>query len=99
MIGRDLSVGGMRVRPIEGLQVGDEFKLALYGDGDEALVLEAEVSRDDGWDGLVLQFQRVTPETRMRLERIVESLPAVRPAKGAGARAPGLLVSEILETE
>jgi len=89
----------MRVRPIEGLRVGDEFKLALYADGgDEALVLEAEVSRDHGWDGLVLQFQRVTPETRRRLERIVESLPAVRPGKGAGARAPGLLVSEILET-
>lgn len=100
MIGRDLSVGGMRVRPVEGLRVGDEFKLALYGDGgDEALVLEAEVSRDHGWDGLVLQFRRVTPETRLRLERIVESLPAVRPEKGAGARAPGLLVSEILETE
>jgi hypothetical protein len=98
MIGRDLSVGGMRVRPIEGLRVGDEFELALYGDGG-ALVLEAVVSRDDGWDGMVLQFQCVTPTTRTRLERMVESLPAGRPGKGVGARAPGLLVSEILETE
>jgi len=98
MIGRDLSLGGMRVRPVQGLQVGDELKLALYDDGDApAMVVGAVVLRDDGWDGLVLRFQQMSPAIRRRLEKLVESLPATRPEEGAGARTSGVLVSEILE--
>jgi hypothetical protein len=99
MIGRDLSVGGMRVRPIQGLQVGDEFKLALYDDGDTAaMVIGAVVVRDDGWHGLVLQFQPMSPSIRRRLEELVESLPVTRPQAGVRSRASGVLISEILET-
>jgi hypothetical protein len=98
LIGRDLSAGGMRVRPVPGLQLGDEFKLALYGNGDQpALVLKAVVGRDDGWDGLVLKFRDVGAEVAAKLERLVESLPVARASKGAGARAPGVVVSEIIE--
>jgi hypothetical protein len=99
MIGRDLSVGGMRIRPIQGLAVGDEFKLALYDDGGTAaMVIRAVVLRDDGWDGMVLQFQQMSPGIRRRLERLVESLPAARPEEGICSRTSGVLVSEILET-
>lgn len=98
LIGRDLSEGGMRVRPVPGLQLGDEFKLALYGnDGEPTLVLKAVVSRDDGWDGLVLQFRDVGPSAAAKLARLVESLPAARATKGRGAREPGVVVSEIVE--
>jgi hypothetical protein len=98
LIGRDLSAGGMRVRPVPGLQVGDEFKLALYGNGEHsALVLEAVVIRDDGWDGLVLHFRDVGASAAAELERLVKSLPAARAAKRAGERAPGVVVSEIIE--
>jgi hypothetical protein len=98
MIGRDLSVGGMRVRPMQGLQLGDEFKLALYDDGDaEAMVVAAVVVRDEGWNGLVLQFQPMLSATRRRLEELVESLPATRPEEGVRSRASGVVVSEILE--
>jgi hypothetical protein len=98
LIGRDLSVGGMRVRPIQGLQVGDEFNLALYDRDATAMVVGAVVLRDDGWDGLVLRFQPMSPAIRRRLEQLVASLPATRPEEGAGARASGVLLSEILET-
>jgi hypothetical protein len=98
MIGRDLSAGGMRVRPVPGLRLGDEFKLALYGNGDQpALVLRAVVIRDDGWDGLVLQFHDVGAAVAARLERLVESLPATRTSEGRGARVTGVVVSEIIE--
>jgi len=98
LIGRDLSAGGMRVRPVPGLRVGDEFKLALYGHGgDPALVLKAVVSRDDGWNGLVLQFRDVGPSAAAKLELLVTSLPAARATKGRGGRAPGVVVSEIVE--
>jgi hypothetical protein len=99
MIGRDLSVGGMRVRPVAGLRVGDEFKLALYDDGDgAAMVVDAVVLRDDGWDGMVLRFRQPPREIRRRLEELVASLPASRPESGTRSRASGVLVSEILET-
>jgi hypothetical protein len=98
LIGRDLSAGGMRVRPVPGLQLGDEFKLALYGGGDHApLVLKAVVARDDGWEGLVLHFEDVGESLASQLESLVESLPATRAEKGVGAREPGVVVSEILE--
>ena len=98
LIGRDLSAGGMRVRPVPGLQLGDEFKLALYGNGDQpALMFKAVVGRDDGWDGLVLHFRDVGASVAAKLERLVESLPAARTAKGPDARAPGVVVSEIIE--
>jgi len=99
MIGRDLSVGGMRVRPVQGLRVGDKFKLALYDDGDTAaMVIDAVVVRDDGWDGMVLRFRSPSLAIRRRLEELVASLPASRPEAGAGSRASGVVVSEILET-
>jgi hypothetical protein len=98
LIGRDLSVGGMRVRPVPGLRPGDEFKLALYGNGDQpALVLRAVVTRDDGWDGLVLQFHDVGAAVAAKLELLVESLPATRTSEGRGARVTGVVVSEIIE--
>jgi len=98
LIGRDLSAGGMRVRPIPGLQLGDEFKLVLYGNGEQpALMLKAVVGRDDGWEGLVLHFRDVGEAVAAKLERLVKSLPATRETKGPGARAPGVVVSEIIE--
>jgi hypothetical protein len=98
LIGRDLSAVGMRVRPVPGLQVGDELKLALYGNGEHpALVLEAVVIRDDGWDGLALHFRDVGASAAAELERLVRSLPAERAARRARERAPGVVVSEIIE--
>jgi hypothetical protein len=98
LIGRDLSAGGMRVRPVPGLRLGDEFKLALYGSGEQsALVLKAVVIRDDGWDGLVLHFRDVGASVAAELERLVKSLPATLKTKGVDGRAPGVVVSEIIE--
>ena len=88
----------MRVRPVAGLQLGDEFKLALYGGGDHpALVIRAAVARDDGGDGLVLHFRDVAGPAAAGLAKLVETLPAVAGEKEAGAQAPGVVVSEILE--
>lgn len=99
MIGRDLSIGGMRVRSLPGLGVGDRLKVALYGGSDSpAIVLEAEVVRDDGWDGLALRFLNVPRAERSRLEALIASLPATRSPQVGEANVPGVLVSEILES-
>jgi hypothetical protein len=93
LIGSDLSVGGMRVRPDPTLAVGAEVKLAIYGSaGIPPVLIKAEVTRDDGDDGLVIQFRKVSPAAAVALERLVESLPGAR-----GASGPDVVVSEVLE--
>jgi len=93
LIGSDLSVGGMRVRPDPTLAVGAKVKLAIYGSaGIPPVLIKAEVTRDDGDDGLVLQFRKVSSGAAAALERLVESLPGSQ-----GGVGPDVVVSEVLE--
>ena len=97
LIGRDLSSGGMRVRPEPDLELGDEIRLAVYGrPGQPAIMLKAVVTRDDGDDGLVLRFHDVPTSIAARLEQIVAELPTL-PIEGPDAppAQPGVVVSEI----
>jgi hypothetical protein len=100
LIGRDLSAGGMRVRPEPDLELGDEIKLAVYGrPGQPAIMLKAVVTRDDGDDGLVLRFHDVPTSIAARLEQIVAELPTL-PIKrvkspAASPAQPGVVVSEL----
>ncbi len=78
IVGRDLSVGGMRVDPHPQLWVGARVLLSIVcGSDDEALVVHARVERDDGEAGLVIRFNHGAPELRQRLQGIVASLPAI----------------------
>jgi hypothetical protein len=92
LIGRDLSLGGMRVDPNPDLRVGNALRIAVHGGG-VPLVLAARVARDDGPGGLVLEFEGVLPGMAERLRRILASLPAAATCAAGGA---GLVVSEIL---
>jgi hypothetical protein len=97
LIGRDLSTGGMRVNPDPQLLVGQELKLVIYGvAGREPVVVKAVVARDEGRDGCVLRFPGLSADARSRLEAIVSALPDTR-AADAGARAPNVVVSEVVE--
>ena len=98
LIGRDLSSGGMRVRPEPDLELGDEIRLAVYGrPGQPAIMLKAVVTRDEGDDGLVLRFRDVPTSIAARLEQIVAELPTLPIESPAASPAqPGVVVSEIL---
>lgn len=98
LIGRDLSPGGMRVRPEPDLALGDEIKLAVYGrPGHPAIMLKAAVVRDEGDDGLILRFHDVPGSIAARLEQLVEDLPEPPGECPAGSPPrPGVVVSEIL---
>jgi hypothetical protein len=51
LIGRDISVGGMRIDPTPGLAMGDRLKVAVHVRPDgQPLVVSAEIVRDDGPD-------------------------------------------------
>jgi hypothetical protein len=96
LMGRDISLGGMRVAPVPGLGVGDCLNLALHVRAREApLVVETEVVRDEGEHGLVLSFRNLDRAARGYLENMVKFLPILASHDGDGNE--GVIVSEIVE--
>jgi len=95
LMGRDLSTGGMRVMRDANLEVGDELKIALYGeDGIPPLMLQAQVAREDG-PFLVLRFGELGDGGLDQLQRLMTSLP-LSGTDDAGEATP-MVVSEIVE--
>jgi PilZ domain len=100
LVGRDLSVNGMRVQPQPELWVGDRLQLAIYGDaGKGPMLIWGRVDRSDGDRGVLILFEPLDPATQARLERLVASLPAVESLHDTEAEAMGTVLSEILLTD
>ncbi|MFI5315463.1 MAG: PilZ domain-containing protein [Myxococcota bacterium] len=92
----DISVGGMRIEAVEGLGVGAKLNLAIQISArEEPVMVEAAVLRDDGENGLALQFDWVSPESKRRIERLLETLPAIE-ALHAEARRHGTILAQRL---
>jgi len=97
LVGRDVSLGGMRVDAHPDLSVGDELSLEIYGLADAAPYgVRATVVRDDGPDGLALRFDDVTPELARHLERLVTAMPSIEPLGGGETAAMGAVLSRIV---
>ena len=97
LVGRDLSVGGMRIERLPALEVGDRLHLAVYGSAEEApFLVWGTVTRDDGEAGMGVVFDLLEPEIARRLERLVTSLPAVESLHDGEVEAMGTVVTEIL---
>lgn len=97
LVGRDVSLGGMRIDPHPELKVGDELSLAVYGFADAApAIVQAVVVRDDGPDGLGLRFDGVSDDLAKRLEALVTTLPSIEPLAGGETAAMGAVLSRIL---
>lgn len=98
LVGRDISVGGMRVDPNRRLAVGQTLRIAIHVNGmDAPLVVTSRVHRDDGREGLALRFVELSRETAEQLARALEELPVLAPT--GDERKPGFVVSEILTVE
>ncbi len=97
LVGRDLSVGGMRIERLHALEVGDRLHLAIYGSPEEApFLVWGTVVRDDGEAGMGVVFDPVEPPIARRLERLVTSLPAVESLRDGEVEAMGTVMTEIL---
>jgi len=97
LVGRDLSVGGLRVDAHPDLAVGHRLRVALYDAVSVApLVVEAEVVREDGERGVVLGFLEPEPKTLRRLRQIVAQLPAVEDLRPRQSGSRGVVLAEIL---
>jgi hypothetical protein len=78
LLGRDLSIDGIRVVRQLGLTPGDKLRLALFDAAQqEPMILSAEVSRDDAGSGLFLRFVDLSSEARARVEGIIATLPTI----------------------
>ncbi len=98
LVGRDLSIGGMRIQPQDEVELGDRLHLAIYGEpGSEPLLVWGEVGRSDGVRGLMIRFDPLDASTQERMERLVSSLPAVESLHDSEAEAMGTVLSEIVD--
>ena len=89
ILGRDLSVAGMRAERIPELAVGTELELAIYGTaGAEPVLVKAVVARDDGDLGTVFHFTGMPEWERPRLETIVNAESEIRSLSGDAAGDP-----------
>ncbi len=96
LIGRDLSVGGMRVDPNPALMPLKTFRLSIHvGEGELPLVVRARVVRDDGEAGMVLRFEQLGFAVQEHLRKSLRELPILAPGGDGGAER--VLVTEILE--
>jgi hypothetical protein len=100
LMGRDLSVSGMRTEPHRDLAVGARLRLAIYGSHTEdPFIVRAKVVRNDEDDGVGLRFEQIAAGVAVRLESLVASLPSVESLHGGETDALGSVVSRILERE
>jgi hypothetical protein len=79
ILGRDLSIAGMRSEPLPEFPVGTNLELAIYGSsGAEPVLVQAVVSRDDGPLGTVFRFDSMAPGDHKRLQAIISRGPEIR---------------------
>lgn len=92
LLGREISIAGMRVDPSPLLGLGSDVRIAIHvGSGGDPLVLTARVHRDEGDEGLLLRFHALDPSATSRLHAVLAALPVEAPQGGGGR-----IVSEIL---
>jgi len=99
LVGRDLSVGGMRIEAHPDIHVGDLVQLAIYAEPEEEpITVYAHAVRDEGGRGLGLKFELLKPRVASRLESLVARLPAVETLEEDEVAGMGSVVSRIIGT-
>jgi hypothetical protein len=100
LVGRDISRRGMRVDPSPALVLGAKLQIAIHQSGREApLVIDVEVARDDGEQGVLLNFIDLTRTAEHELDDVIHELGSISAGGNpdvASGESPRL-VSEILE--
>jgi len=96
LIGRDLSIGGMRIDPIPEFAMGDRLKVAVHVRADgQPLVVSAEIARDDGPHGMALRFVDLSPAARACLGEMVGALPSIIESNQTDSGG-GVVISEVM---
>jgi hypothetical protein len=97
ILGRDLSVEGMRIERHPDLILGSSVRVALYGrENEEPLTLDARVARDDGERGFLLRFLEMKPDDAFALEEIVSELPPLEALSSADGESRPVIISTLV---
>jgi hypothetical protein len=96
LVGRDLSIGGMRVEGSAELEVGARLRLAVFGaPREEPILVRAEVARaEDGTSAL--RFVDVGADAAARLEKLVAHLPSLESLDQDETEGLGAVVTRIV---
>jgi hypothetical protein len=95
-LGRDLSLGGVRIAGHSELEVGSQVTLALYsGPREEPVVLEATVLRDDGEGGVALVFNSVSDRQMREIQRICSTLQPLESLREGGEEPERVVVAQV----
>lgn len=98
LVGRDLSIGGMRIEPMPELELGDRLHLAIYGAPDEEpYLIWGTLVRDDGERGMGVAFDEVHPVVGEQLEKLIAGLPSFESLHDDEAAAMGTVLTEVLD--
>ena len=101
LVGRDLSVGGLRVEADPTLEMDDIVHIALYDTlNREPITVTARVVRDEGERGLGLRFIDLDVAASEQVQRIVGTLPVVEDLSeeaDAEGHYSGVFLAEILD--
>ncbi len=99
LLGRDLSMTGIRIQRNPALAVGARVSIALYaGEREEPMILDAEVLREDQV-GFGLRFVSLSPEQKLRLEQMLERLPPLESLAGDAPEGERLVVSKLVRSD
>jgi hypothetical protein len=95
-MGRDLSLGGIRIEPHGGLERDQQVALAIHGSALAVpLVVRGRVARDDGEAGLVVLFDPLAPAQQLALEKLLGQLGGIE-VLGPGGDGAESLVARVL---
>jgi len=95
-LGRDLSFRGVRIAGHSGMEVGSVVTLALYGGRrEEPVVVEANVVRDDGEEGMGLTFGSATASQRRAIEKLIAGLPLVESLSDSDKERDGVVIARV----
>ena len=79
LVGRELSMGGMRIVSNASVPIGSLLRIALHsGPEMEPLILMTRAVRDDGPAGTGLVFENLDPSQREHLEKIIAGNGQIR---------------------
>lgn len=99
VMGRDLSLGGVRIEPHGGLERGQSLALALHGAGLAVpIVVRGTVKRDDGEAGLVIVFDALPAAQGEALAKLLASLGGIETLGPSGSGQESV-VTQILPAE
>jgi len=96
LVGRDLSMDGVRVEAHPSLVLGERMRLVLFDNpGGDPITLHGEVARDDGPRGWWLRFAALDNQARSRVAQAIQSLASIESLESPEPQATWMVLGAL----